>query len=511
MAAADLVIEGDVPRRPPGAAVHREPGDDRRPARGRRRHRPRARCSARTTCTRRSSAALGLDDERRVVVQAETGGGFGGKEEFPSRHRAPRRAARPQGRQAGPDDLRPARGHRGDDQAPPGDRPAPHRRDRRRHAHRPGHRGRHGRRRVLHAHAGRAEPRRAPRRRSVPLPERADHRHARPGRTRRRTAPSADSGRRRPSSRPRSSSTASPRQLGDLAARHPAAQRLSRRATSTPTGQVLRDSVGRRGGPRARGRGGRVHEACGLARTEARKRRAGRSCPARRCGRGANGRRRASASRWPGTAPGSPARARSSSRRSSRLELTADGRIRDPDRIDRDGPGHQDDLPADRRRGPGRPGRRGRARAPGHGARPRQRPDRRVADRDGRRGPAHQCRASVARAGRGPRPADRSPTPYVDYARDHGATRIDERFEPYPGGTPFDDATYPVTRTPPSAGRRAWRGSTSTSTPARSTFATVVAADDIGTGHPPGPRRGPGRGRHAAGRRLRHDRGDQAA
>ena len=30
-------------------------------------------------------------------------------------------------------------------------------------------------------------------------------------------------------------------------------------------------------------------------------------------------------------------------------------------------------------------------------------------------------------------------------------------------------------------------------------------------GHPPGPRRGPGRGRHAAGRRLRHDRGDQAA
>jgi CO/xanthine dehydrogenase Mo-binding subunit len=28
------------------------------------------------------------------------------------------------------------------------------------------------------------------------------------------------------------------------------------------------------------------------------------------------------------------------------------------------------------------------------------------------------------------------------YARDHGATRIDQQFEPYPGGTPFDDATY---------------------------------------------------------------------
>ena len=30
----------------------------------------------------------------------------------------------------------------------------------------------------------------------------------------------------------------------------------------------------------------------------------------------------------------------------------------------------------------------------------------------------------------------------VAYARDNGATRIDQQFEPYPGGTPFDDATY---------------------------------------------------------------------
>ena len=30
----------------------------------------------------------------------------------------------------------------------------------------------------------------------------------------------------------------------------------------------------------------------------------------------------------------------------------------------------------------------------------------------------------------------------VAYAREHGATRIDQQFEPYPGGTPFDDATY---------------------------------------------------------------------
>jgi CO/xanthine dehydrogenase Mo-binding subunit len=33
-------------------------------------------------------------------------------------------------------------------------------------------------------------------------------------------------------------------------------------------------------------------------------------------------------------------------------------------------------------------------------------------------------------------------TTAVAYARDHGATRIDQQFEPYPGGTPFDDATY---------------------------------------------------------------------
>ena len=30
----------------------------------------------------------------------------------------------------------------------------------------------------------------------------------------------------------------------------------------------------------------------------------------------------------------------------------------------------------------------------------------------------------------------------IDYAKAHGPTRIDQRFEPYPGGTPFDDSTY---------------------------------------------------------------------
>ncbi len=30
----------------------------------------------------------------------------------------------------------------------------------------------------------------------------------------------------------------------------------------------------------------------------------------------------------------------------------------------------------------------------------------------------------------------------IAYAHDHGPTRIDQQFEPYPGGTPFDDTTY---------------------------------------------------------------------
>ena len=31
---------------------------------------------------------------------------------------------------------------------------------------------------------------------------------------------------------------------------------------------------------------------------------------------------------------------------------------------------------------------------------------------------------------------------YREFARTHGATRVDQRFEPYPGGAPFDDDTY---------------------------------------------------------------------
>ncbi len=50
---------------------------------------------------------------------------------------------------------------------------------------------------------------------------------------------------------------------------------------------------------------------------------------------------------------------------------------------------------------------------------------------------AQRLRATVEAATGAPFATSR-----IDYARDHGALRVDQRFEPYPGGTPFDDATY---------------------------------------------------------------------
>ena len=61
-------------------------------------------------------------------IQAVTGGGFGGKEEYPSVIAGARRAARVEERAPGEDGLRPARGHRRHHQAPPRRHPRPHRR-----------------------------------------------------------------------------------------------------------------------------------------------------------------------------------------------------------------------------------------------------------------------------------------------------------------------------------------------------------------------------------------------
>ena len=73
--------------------------------------------------------ALRFDDAQAQVVQAETGGGFGGKEEYPSIIALHAALLARKTRQAGPDDLRPPRGPGGDDEAAPGDRDPPDRRE----------------------------------------------------------------------------------------------------------------------------------------------------------------------------------------------------------------------------------------------------------------------------------------------------------------------------------------------------------------------------------------------
>jgi CO/xanthine dehydrogenase Mo-binding subunit len=62
---------------------------------------------------------FGTAPHKCAVVQMETGGGFGGKEEYPSLIAGACRAARAQIRPSGQVDLRPRRRHGGDDEAAP--------------------------------------------------------------------------------------------------------------------------------------------------------------------------------------------------------------------------------------------------------------------------------------------------------------------------------------------------------------------------------------------------------
>ncbi len=161
------------------------------------------------------------------------------------------------------------------------------------------------------------------------------------------------------------------------------------------------------------------------------------------------------------------------------LELTADGRDPDPDRLDRDGPGDQDDPAAARRGGARRPDRLDRAGGPGHRLRPGFRPDRGVANDDGRGRAADQGRATAARRGRG---LDRRPV-RGDLSRLRaeptarcGSTSASSRTRTSPSTTRPTAAT-PIRR---SAGRPASPASTSSSTRARCYVRDVVAADDVG-------------------------------
>jgi xanthine dehydrogenase molybdopterin-binding subunit B len=108
------------------------------------------------------------------VVQTETGGGFGGKEEFPSVIAA--HAAL--GAAPGEDHLRSHRGHDRDDEAASFDRAAPDRRRARRTSRRNGHRRDARRRRVRDPQPRRAVSRYDSRRRAIQVRQ---HAHQRPG------------------------------------------------------------------------------------------------------------------------------------------------------------------------------------------------------------------------------------------------------------------------------------------------------------------------------------------
>ena len=139
---------------------------------------------------------------------------------------------------------------------------------------RPGHRGRDGRRRVLHADAGRPVARRDPRRRPVPLPERA---HPRPGDADQHAAQRRVPRVRGAADRVRGRDPPQPDRRGarDLARSRSGGATSTGLGDTTPTGQVLRDERGRRGGPRARRRGRRVRAPAGARPTRERGRRAG--------------------------------------------------------------------------------------------------------------------------------------------------------------------------------------------------------------------------------------------
>ena len=110
-----------------------------------------ARCNAPTTCSKSLRAVFDLPEEKVRVIQTETGGAFGGKEDYPSIARLPRGSAGHEERPSGEDGLRPHGGSGRDHQAPSLARAPSHRARQRRQAAGDGDRSRHRRRRVRHA------------------------------------------------------------------------------------------------------------------------------------------------------------------------------------------------------------------------------------------------------------------------------------------------------------------------------------------------------------------------
>ena len=185
---------------------------------------------------------FGLPPEKIRVIQTETGGGFGGKEEYPSMIAGARGAARVEIGQAREDDLRSRRGHGRDHQAPSVAHAASHRRHARRQTARDGHRFRHRRRRVRDAfcrwcsRAARFTPRGR-----ITAPTCAFAAAPSPP-MRRRTARSADSARRRASSRSSGTWTRSRSAVG-LTPEEFRRRNFLHHGQTTATGQVIREDV----------------------------------------------------------------------------------------------------------------------------------------------------------------------------------------------------------------------------------------------------------------------------
>ena len=113
--------------------------------------------------------SFGLPDEQVRVIQAETGGAFGGKEDYPSHPRRPRLPAGHEGRPAGQDDLRPRRRHGRHHQAPSQPHTPPHGRQQGRQTAGRRHRDRHRRRSLRDPFRHCLQPRHDPRLRPVPV------------------------------------------------------------------------------------------------------------------------------------------------------------------------------------------------------------------------------------------------------------------------------------------------------------------------------------------------------
>ena len=368
----------------------------------------------------------------------------------------------------------------------------------RRSDRRPGHRARARRRGVHHADPGRPVARDDPCRRPVrraarpdPEPGGDDEHAAERGVPRVRCA----------TGRVRRRDPAEPGRRGDrdVARSRSGAGTSTVRAGSRRRCQVLRSGGRRPGGPRARGGGVRVRA-------------------------------------WPGRAPRAPAPARTARDRTARgiglalawhgagftgsgeakmgsvvsLELTGDGAVRILTRSDGDGPGHEDDPPAARRRRARRADRRGRDRRARHGGRARLRTDGGVADGDGGRRDARRRR----RGGCATRSKARTGRPFAEATATtraaHGPTRIDQPFEPYPG-VGFDDATYTGDAYPAFGWAAAVAEVEVDLDTCEVAVLSVVAVDDVGRVIHPVLCEGQVEGGHAAGGRLRDDRGDPAA